>query len=98
MPNLTQYRFESNPELATEVLSQAGPSHIYQRPGFATEVSNVAKVTTEITHHPSQCHQVRYRINEDCDPVYMCRPTNAVTQRQNIRIRYLEVLPIQFFL
>lgn len=95
VPNLSSYQFESNPALAQEVLAQAGPQHIYTRPGYATEVSNVARVTTEITHQPAtQCSvPVRYRINEDCDPVYMTRPTNAVTQRQNIRIRYLEPPP-----
>lgn len=93
MPNFNSYSFDANPALAAEVLAQAGPQHIYSRPGYHTEVSNVARVTTEITHQPagySQQHPVQYKINEDCDPIYMTRPTNAVTQRQNIRIRYLE--------
>ena len=90
MPNYSTYQFDANPALAAEVLAQAGPQHIYSRPGYHTEVSNVAKITTEYTHQPGCTTQVRYKINEDCDPVYMTRPTDAVTQRQNIRIRYLE--------
>lgn len=77
-------------EPANEVLTKAGPTYVYQRPGYRSEISDLTKVTTEITHQPATTHTVQYRINEDPDPVRMVRPNGSVTQRQNIKVRYLE--------
>ena len=83
--------YDSHSQLVNDVLAQAGPAHLYRRSGYDDKiVSNVTKVTTEITHEPSQTTSVQYRINEDSDPVRIVRPITPVTHRQNIRVRYLE--------
>lgn len=84
------YSFESNNDLANEVLAKAGPNNIYYRPGYSTEYSNRTTYTTEISHEPTTYSNVQYKINDDPDPVRIVRQTEPVTQRQNIRIRYLD--------
>jgi hypothetical protein len=82
--------YECNNNLVDEILSQAGPQNIYYRPGTSAEVSNVTKVTTEITHQPGRYNTYQYRINEDHDPVRLVRPITPVSMRQNIRVRHLQ--------
>lgn len=78
-----------NNELADEIIARAGPNNVYYRPGFSSEVSNVTKYTTEITHLPASVSTVQYLVNDDPDPVRIVRPTEPVTMRQNIKVRYL---------
>jgi hypothetical protein len=74
-----------------EILRQAGPQHVYQPSGYHTDPHHTTtKVTTEITHQPARCTTIQYKINEDPNPVRICRHTEPVTQRQNVRVRYLE--------
>ena len=72
---------------ALDILNKAGPHTVYQPNGYVTDTT---KVTTEITHHPAKYQSVHYAINEDPNPVRIVKPTEAVCQRQNIRVRYLE--------
>lgn len=94
-----QNTWNSQPTLSSShgndtILRQAGPAQVYLPSGYVTEPGTTTQITTEITHHPAQCvptHQHHeYRINEDPNPVRMVRHSEPVTQRQNVRVRYLE--------
>lgn len=88
MPNLSSARYVQDNNLANQIISQAGPQNVYYRQGYG--VSDQTHITTEITHEPTVYNSVHYKINEDPDPVRIVRPTQPVTQRQNVRIRYLD--------
>lgn len=73
-----------------EVLRQAGPTHVYMPNGYVTQPNVTTQVTTEITHHPANTRTYSYPINVDDAPVRIVKPSDAVTQRQHVRVRYLE--------
>lgn len=77
-------------DLADEIVSRAGPGNVYYRPGYQSEVSNVTKYSTKVTHLPASVTTVQYRINDDPDPVRIVRPTEPVNMRQNVTVRYLD--------
>jgi hypothetical protein len=66
---------------------------VYQRPGYTSEISNVTRVTTEVTTEPGRTS--RYTVNHDDDPIRIVRPNDVVNKKQNVRIRYLEPPEIQ---
>jgi hypothetical protein len=85
LPNIAEsYRFEPNVGLAQEILSKAGPNHVYNRPDHYHEVANVTKVFNDGTQ------SIQYKVNEDSEPVKIVRPIEPLTQKQNVRVRYLE--------
>lgn len=60
------------------VINAAGPNQLYHRPGFSNHmIDNGRSYGTE-------------RLNEDHDPVRVIKPTEPITHRQNVRVRYLD--------
>ena len=76
-----------------QIIQQAGPSYIYQNPGFSNTPNNI-QINTEITHQPASYQTVQYRINEDPNPIRLVRPITPANLRQNVRLRYLEPPPL----
>ena len=73
-----------------QVIQQAGPSYIYQKPGYSLSHNNVL-VDTVITTRPGS---YQYKINEDPNPIRLVRPISPANLKQNIRLRYLEPPPL----
>jgi hypothetical protein len=64
------------------VINTAGPNSMYHRANHHTFIND-----------NGQPYSSSYRINEDANPLRVTRQTEPLTQRQNVRIRYLDPPP-----
>lgn len=64
-------------DVLTEVINSAGPNSIYHRPGYSARING-------------RTLSASYQINEDPNPLRVVKQTAPITQRQNVRIRYLQ--------
>ena len=75
-------------DLLSEIINSAGPEYLYKRPQYDTQVSNVRKVVRSSQFRSKSV--TGYRINNDSDPVHIIRQVEPVSQKQTVRVRYLE--------
>lgn len=77
--NTNTYTTNYDHDMLRDVINSAGPNNIYHRPGHSARINDNGRPYSR-----------SYQINEDSNPLRVIKQTAPITQRQNVRVRYLE--------